>query len=43
MFEDVKLSNLIFIITLEAEIAFWRSKGPFKKLYNLIIYIRKTL
>ena len=42
-FKDVEINYSIPMITLKVEIVFWRAKGPLEKLYNLIIYIRKTL
>jgi hypothetical protein len=41
-FEDVHISSAVPVTALEAEMAFWRTKGPLGKLHNLIVYIRKT-
>lgn len=40
-FEDVEIGHSAPMTALEAEIAFWRSKGPLGKLHNLIVYIRR--
>jgi hypothetical protein len=42
-FKNVEISNSVPMTALKVEIKFWRTKGPLKKLHNLIIYIRKTL
>jgi hypothetical protein len=42
-FKDIHINSAVPVIALEAEMAFWRTKGSLEKLYNLIIYIRKTL
>jgi hypothetical protein len=41
-FEDVELDTSVPMTALEAEMAFWRTKGPLGKLYNLVVYICKT-
>lgn len=41
-FEDVELDNSVPMTALEAEMVFWRTKGPLGKLHNLVVYIRKT-
>jgi hypothetical protein len=41
-FEDVETDSSVPMTALEAEIAFWRTKGPLGKLHNLVVYIRKT-
>lgn len=41
-FENVEIHSSVPMTALEAEMAFWRNKGPLGKLHNLVVYIRKT-
>lgn len=41
-FEEVQLINKDPISIIEAELAFWRKKGPLGKLHNIVTFIRRT-